>query len=374
MVKIDLDFLESKFKEEFEKLKKEVDRPNILIVGATGVGKSTLVNLCFGKDIAEVGTGRPITQYMERYAIPDIPIVLFDTPGYEVDSTNHAIYLDDVINYAIENKMEQEKQIHFVWYCINTASHSISDFDINIITKFKDIGLPICVAFTKCDIVSEEDMYKMDQTLTNSVISIQRFQVTNKKTLNYLDLEMLCTWSIDKLPQGLKYAFIAAQRINLHVKRKESTNILLQHTSGSAFIGFIPFPFADAPVLLANQAGMFVRILFIYDMQSLIPSLKGILASMGIPTIISKSGVWLAAQLTKLIPGVGTIVGGIINGSVAASLTAAIGYSVIEFCERTWKIALDGNTNELRNFLDKSEKIFESIFDEQIKKHFKQTK
>ena len=35
---------------------------NVLIIGKTGVGKSTLVNSIFGESITEEGLGKPVTQ------------------------------------------------------------------------------------------------------------------------------------------------------------------------------------------------------------------------------------------------------------------------------------------------------------------------
>ena len=35
---------------------------NIVIIGKTGVGKSTLINTIFGQKLAETGIGKPVTQ------------------------------------------------------------------------------------------------------------------------------------------------------------------------------------------------------------------------------------------------------------------------------------------------------------------------
>ena len=48
--------------EELEKVNKKINKPNILICGATGVGKSSFINEVFEKDLAKVGDGKPITK------------------------------------------------------------------------------------------------------------------------------------------------------------------------------------------------------------------------------------------------------------------------------------------------------------------------
>ena len=44
---------DAKFKldAEFEEMKRTIEKPNVLLVGGTGVGKSSLLNLCFGEQL-----------------------------------------------------------------------------------------------------------------------------------------------------------------------------------------------------------------------------------------------------------------------------------------------------------------------------------
>ena len=75
---------------EFEDQMTAIKKPNLAIVGGTGVGKSSLINRIFGKNAAKAGVGAPITKGMNRIEDPSqsVPIVFYDTEGYETTSTN----------------------------------------------------------------------------------------------------------------------------------------------------------------------------------------------------------------------------------------------------------------------------------------------
>lgn len=49
-----------------EAIKKEKPIMNILLMGATGMGKSSLINGLFGQEVAKAGTGKPVTQHLEK--------------------------------------------------------------------------------------------------------------------------------------------------------------------------------------------------------------------------------------------------------------------------------------------------------------------
>ena len=64
--------LEKKFKEEYEKSANQYrKRPNILVCGYTGSGKSSLIKAILGDVVpaAAIGDGKPKTMDLDHYAI-----------------------------------------------------------------------------------------------------------------------------------------------------------------------------------------------------------------------------------------------------------------------------------------------------------------
>ncbi|BAW51713.1 GTP-binding protein [Helicobacter pylori] len=66
-----------------EVIKKEKPIMNILLMGATGVGKSSLINGLFGQEVAKAGAGKSLTQHLKKYIDEEKGLVLWDTKGIE---------------------------------------------------------------------------------------------------------------------------------------------------------------------------------------------------------------------------------------------------------------------------------------------------
>ncbi|GAA7245946.1 hypothetical protein ID0469_00410 [Helicobacter pylori] len=62
-----------------EVIKKEKPIMNILLMGVTGVGKSSLINGFFGQEVAKAGTGKPVNQHLKKYVDEEKGLILWDT-------------------------------------------------------------------------------------------------------------------------------------------------------------------------------------------------------------------------------------------------------------------------------------------------------
>lgn len=147
-------------KEEFERQVSELSKINIMVVGGTGVGKSSLINIVFDQEIAESGSGEPVTRGIQGYTSECLSAVIYDTEGFEVfDGDYENSNFNEVVIKEINTrlKLDLEDQMHLFWYCISVANHRVTDYDLINIRKLSNLGIDVAVVFTQCDTEQIDD-------------------------------------------------------------------------------------------------------------------------------------------------------------------------------------------------------------------------
>ncbi|OUM56115.1 hypothetical protein PIROE2DRAFT_65718 [Piromyces sp. E2] len=95
------------------KIRNDLGKINILIVGKLGVGKITLINAMFGKELAINAPEKPIEYTHENY-----PVSIIDTKGIEFN--NYLKTINDIENYVkhCQSSNDVHSHIHAAWVCI----------------------------------------------------------------------------------------------------------------------------------------------------------------------------------------------------------------------------------------------------------------
>jgi len=363
------------FIEATDTAKSRYGRFNLAVVGGTGVGKSSLVNAVFGRDLAKVGKGLPVTRGAHYFH--DDSLGIWDLEGFEIGSEKSpAESLRD--NLATIRQRPANEQISVVWYCVNAHADRLQPPEIAMITELASAGLPVILVLTKVDwskhpITGQysvsKDLEAFVEWLAEPVdgngqpitIPVERVILTSTRDKHGKGkghgLGELVAETLSLSPEDEQDAFRIAQRLNLPWKREMARPVITAATAAAAAAAAVPLPVADALTLAPIQLGMMGRIAAIYDMELKTMMSASALAQLG----VQFAGQALARSFVKLIPGAGSLV----NAGVAGALTAATGEAWMRLCEQvhTGKIDVAGVMDAWHDFapsfLDVARKMLE---------------
>lgn len=321
---------------------------NVVVIGKTGVGKSTLINSVFGENVAEVGLGRPVTQSIRKLEKEGTPLAIYDTPGLELQGDHSAENLLEQVTNLINEGIQSEdvnQAIHCIWYCINTASSRVEPTEMNFLRKLGEntrrCNVPVILVLTQA--FSKKKTEEMVTALRKESLPVR--QVVPVLAQDYEiseDYPKIKAFGIDKLvelmsellPDTVRDTFIALQIASIDLKRKRARAAVTAAAGAAALTGASPIPFSDAAILVPTQVSMLAGITAIFGL----PIEKAALTSIVSATIGTAGatvlGKTVVSNLIKMIPGAGTIVGAAISGTTAAALTGALGEAYIAILTR----------------------------------------
>lgn len=357
-------------KEELDRLRGKVKKPNILIAGATGSGKSSVVNHVFGRDLTKVAAGEPVTRGIHEFKSEDVAIVLYDSEGYEIGSARQEAYADEVIGFVERaGSKGAAEQMHLVWYAINASMKRVTPLDKALIRRLNDVT-SVAVVFTQIDQVDFDELAALREEVKDVVANDAVFQVSvASELLNdpelraHLDWERLVTWSVEQLDQSLQEGLLmevhAESEEMLKLKRKKANRIISGYVASAGTAAAVPLPFADAIALTPIQVTMSVHLFRYWGVKASDDLLKTLIGSTIIPQIGRTLSKTILLNVMKFFPGANAAAG-VINATVASGITWAIGLAINEIAYRN---AMD-SSKTIEQLLNQE---FGSLFEQYLK-------
>lgn len=147
-------------------------RCNLLIMGKTGTGKSTLLNYICGNHLAKTGTGKPVTQeglFEYLVMINGQEVKIFDSWGIEAGKVERwKTLIDNALKeHGVQKSMEE--WFHSVIYCIQAGGGRVEDVDSEIIKRFLQEGYHLTIVLTKADQIDEDDEAQLKKTILKEI-------------------------------------------------------------------------------------------------------------------------------------------------------------------------------------------------------------
>ena len=345
------------------------EKVNIIVAGKTGVGKSSLINYIFGKEVAKVGDGQPVTQEIQEYDLENDNITLFDTKG--IEAKDYEKTLDNIKKYLElrQDSPDENDEIHIAWLCISERGDRVEESDRELLKILSEAGIPVIGVFTKRESKRESNFVNKvveDNLLPEAKAIVRVRSITEEVEIedNLVKLkpkgaEELLEETYKYMSEGRRNAIKKAQtavlKDRIEAMSKEADVLTNWYAAGAAAIGATPLPFADSIALAALQTKMVVDINTIYRVDAGTHTFTDIAAALITITGVAQVGK-LAAGLLKVIP----VIGWTANAGVAAGITKGIGFGYSEYLKNN----INKETGEIKLDLEDLKKNFMEFFNQ----------
>ncbi|HHO54029.1 MAG TPA: DUF697 domain-containing protein [Deltaproteobacteria bacterium] len=324
-----------------EELAAESEVPTLLLCGKTGAGKSSLLNAMMGALVQEIGVA-PTTE--EPRAIPfddELTLRAIDVPGFgEADA--HEAHLETMVAHL--------DQAHLALVVVGFPDRALDHESAFLQALRRRFGgpeaYPVLLIPNKIDLAPpardwDPSTFQLDDPSSNKARALSPWLdhieaslcrvVTPRAivpcaagegwtdTAHQYGITALQDAIYTALPDAAKRYFARLLRDEA-IRDREARRIVLTHTAAAAAATAQPIPALPDAVLIAPvQVKMILALASIYgaDPEALDPvKLLG-------PVMASVGGPMAFHQLSKLVPGWGSVLGASVAGTITLSLGEA---------------------------------------------------
>ncbi|MDD3021750.1 MAG: DUF697 domain-containing protein [Alphaproteobacteria bacterium] len=249
-------------------------KPNILVCGKTGVGKTSLIQAVTHAGMvpdSAIGDAEATTRGFDCYETDVANFI--DCEGMEPGQT-----VDDYAKFIMGEVVQRldsgaaENLVHNIWYCIDGSGARIQSADATLIASFSD---KVLLVVTKAELMRKEQTEAMMKQLLDLISSDRIVMVSshNESGLKQLlaKAESMTGNAVDQANDELFgfrnrwNTYYANMRSRWEARTSEEADSFIHWAAGrAAAIAVIPLPLADVAPLMANEVYMIYRLGAVY--------------------------------------------------------------------------------------------------------------
>ena len=167
----------------------------VAVIGRANAGKSTLINVMVGEKVSIVSP-KPQTTRDRILGIlteEDYQIVFVDTPG--IYKARNAL-----TDMMMKTTDVSAKSVDFILYVLD-GHEGIKEEEFTLIRKYKELGIPMAIAYTKIDIMPKENIPLDMAKISDENLDLDVFPVSARKGKN---VRALKEFLAKQMPEGEK--------------------------------------------------------------------------------------------------------------------------------------------------------------------------
>lgn len=358
--------------------------PRFLLIGRTGVGKSSLINALCGAYVAQVSDTVSCTRKTETYKC-----VMGDRTLMEILDTRGIAESSPGRNNEAENQLIKEitrfspDAAIFMLNCthrddVDSDAEFLKRVDKVYSKKYKN-PLPIITVVNKCDEMAparlkDPDEYteakkkKIDQQVQSykaiiegtglkiagivPVSSLVEWETADGEPVDVEDIEKLSRserehlkiafdgrWGIDRLYDLLEQSILdlnaqmglrMAAKLDVIIKRL-AEHLINIFSEIAAAVALTPIPIADIYILLPLQGILVCMIAYLYGRDLTMDTALEFILNLGGVTAAGFTFRLIAQESSKLLNGIIPAAGSVISSTIASSGTKAIGEAALAY-------------------------------------------
>lgn len=328
-----------------------MERGNVLVIGNSGVGKSTLINAVLGEEKAETGWGtKGTTKELAIFESEKIPFRIIDTVGFEPSFIKEYKAIGAVKKWSKVSAKEghEDNQINVIWFCVEGTSSKLFPKIIKDLSKATSMWstVPVIVVITKS--YSVPDREKNIDMVNNAFAKQKRFLKNLRKVIPVVastyvlnnnafaapeGITELIEVTNELMPEGIKAGEADISAFKLNRKRAMAHGITGASTTAAVVVGAVPIPIADALILSPIEIAMVSALAQTYEINKKDGSkqLLNLIVEVGTVSTAAKAAI----SALKAIPGI-SLGASALNAIIAGSIVTALGEGTIYVFEQVY--------------------------------------
>lgn len=268
----------------------------------------------------------------------------------------------NIVNFLENNsKKRADEQMHIVWFCIAEPGRRIEEGEKSLFELLQQKNYTVLTVIT----MATQDKDKNNEKFSDKVKSelcikddrLQRVMALeiedddgNIKPLKGIDDLIKKTYGA--LPGASKQAFAREQKYNKDVKYEAVLDIINKYSVAAGAIAATPIPFSDIALLLPTQIAMISHITYNYGFEASAENIAKLATSFAAVAAGGFAVRFVAGNLLKFIPAVGSVAGGAFNATVASSTTKLMGNAYLAYLNDNFELIYKGDFDLFSNLTD----------------------